>query len=338
MDRQPARRATAAEVARLAGVSQSAVSRCFTPGASVSPAMRARVLEVADRLNYRPNALARGLTTARTDLVGVVMGDLDGPFQPYLFERLTRGLATLGKQSLLIRGDPAADLGGAAMAALDYQVDAVVVTAGSVAAETVRSVMELGTPLLLYGRVVAEDGVDAVCCDNRLGARLAAEALVAAGHRRIAYVAGRAAAFSEQERSAAFREALAELGVPLVAEARGDYGYASGHRAALELLGAAPRPDALFCGNDAMAFGALDAARMALGLRVPDDVSIVGFDDVPMAAWPGYDLTTVRNPVDETVRTLLAMLGRRLADPAAAPVRERPAPELVVRGSARLAP
>ncbi|AWJ88139.1 transcriptional regulator (plasmid) [Azospirillum sp. TSH58] len=330
------RRATAVEVAKLAGVSQSAVSRCFTDGASVSPQMRARVLAAAERLAYRPNAIARSLTTQRTNLVGVVMGDLDGPFQPYLFEALTRGLATLGKQPLLLRGDPADGLGGASMAALDYQVDAVIVTAGSVSPATVRAVMELGAPLLLYGRAVEQDGVDSICCDNRLGAALVAEALVAAGHRRIAYLAGRPTAFSEQERNAAFRAALDGLGVPLAALGQGDYGYDSGYREALRLLGGDPRPDALFCGNDVMAFGALDAARTALGLRVPEDVSIIGFDDVPMAAWPSFALTTVHNPVDGIVTTLMGMLERRLAEPEAGPVLHRPAPRLVRRGSARL--
>ncbi len=330
------KRATAVEVARLAGVSQSAVSRCFTDGASVSPEMRARVLDAAHRLSYRPNAIARSLTTARTNLIGVVMGDLDGPFQPYLFERLTRGLATLGKQPLLIRGGPADGLGAASMAAMDYQVDAVVVTAGSVSPAAIRAVMTLGVPLLLYGRAVEADGVDSICCDNRTGARLVAEALVAAGHRRIAYLAGRPAAFAEQERSAAFREALDALGVPLAAVGQGDYGYDSGFREARALLGAPSRPDALFCGNDAMAFGALDAARTALGLRVPEDVSIIGFDDVPMAAWPSFDLATVRNPVDAIVTTLIGMLERRFAEPDAPPRLHRPLPTLVRRGSARL--
>lgn len=333
-ERRGRRRATAQEVAQLAGVSQSAVSRCFTPGASVSEEMRARVLAAARHLSYRPNAIARSLTTARTDLIGVVMADLDGPFQPYLFEHLTRGLATLGKQPLLVRGTPSDGLGGASMAALDYQVDAIVITAGSVSAAAVDAVKGLGVPLFLYGRV--EAGVDCVCCDNAPGARLVADALVDAGHRRIAYIAGRPTAFAEQERAAGFRAGLAARGVALAAVGQGDYGYESGYRAALALLSADPRPEAIFCGNDAMAFGALDAARTGLGLRVPHDVSVVGFDDVPMAAWPSFALSTVRNPVDSIVDSLLAMLRRRLADPDAVPEVVRAAPTLVRRASARL--
>lgn len=330
------RRVTALEVARLAGVSQSAVSRCFTDGASVSPRMRARVLEAAERLAYRPNAIARSLTTARTDLIGVIMGHLDGPFEPYLFERLTRGLTTLGKQPLLIRGDPVSGLDDALMSALDYQVEAAIVTAGTVSPDTIAAVRALGIPPLLYGRADLADGVDSVCCDNPLGARLVADALVAAGHRRFAYLGGRSTAFSERERRAAFLARLAEHGVTSVAVAGGDYSYDSGFREVSRLLAADPRPDAVFCGNDAMAFGAIDAARTALGLRVPDDVSIVGFDDVPMAAWPSFNLATVRNPLDDVVQALLDLLARRLADLEAEPEVRRVAPTLVRRGSARL--
>lgn len=330
------KRVTATEVARAAGVSQSAVSRCFTDGASVSEKTRARVLEAAERLAYRPNAIARSLTAGRTDLVGVVMGQLDGPFEPYLFERLTLGLARLGKQPLLVRGDPADELAGASMAALDYQVDAVVVTAGTVSQASVRAIRSLGVPMLIYGRAVSDDGVDSICCDNTLGARLVAEALVAAGHRRIAYIAGRPSAFSEIERRASFTCALAEHGLKPVGIGHGNYSYDSGYREALALLSATPRPEALFCGNDAMAFGAIDAARSGLGLRVPEDISVIGFDDVPMAAWPSFNLTTVRNPVDEVVSTLIETLRRRFATPEAPPLLHRPVPALVRRGSARI--
>lgn len=328
------RRVTSFEVARLAGVSQSAVSRSFTEGASVAPETRQRVLEAAQALGYRPNALARGLITNRTGLVGVVMGDLDGPFQPYLFERLTRGLGRLGMQPLLIRGDPTADVGGPSLAALDYQVDAVVVTASSVSATTIDEVTASGVPVVLYGRASAGTLVDGVACDNEAGVRLVADALIAAGHRRIGYLAGRPGAPSEQERGIAFIRALGAHGARLTVRAEGDYSYDSGRRAAHDL--AAARLDALFCGNDAMALGVLDAARHELGLKVPDDLSVIGFDDVPMAAWPSFDLTTVRNPVDDLVVVLLDLLTRRLDRPDAPGEFRRLAPTLVRRGSARL--
>lgn len=328
------RRATSVEVARLAGVSQSAVSRCFTAGASIAPDTREKVMTAARALGYRPNVLARGLVGSRTDLVGVVVGNLDTPFEAFLFDRLTDALAAIGKKPLVVRSDPAGDVARPLLAALDYQVDGVVVLAGGVTRATVDSAKLLGVPLILYGFVTTADLVDCVCCDNAAGARLAADALLASRYRRAAYVTGRSSAFSEGERRAAFLDRMARGGRPVVRVVEGDYSHSGGMRAGLTLLSAADRPDAVFCGNDATAFGVIDAARRRLGLRVPEDVAVIGFDDVPMAAWPGYDLTTVRNPVDAIVAAVRDILARRLADAGEPYVVHRTTPTLIRRGSA----
>lgn len=330
------RRATSNEVARLAGVSQSAVSRCFTNGASIAPETRDRVMAAARALGYRPNALARGLVGSRTDLVGVVVGNLDTPFEAFLFDRLTDALAAIGKKPLVVRGDPAGDVARPLLAALDYQVDGVVVLAGGVTRATVDSAKLLGVPLILYGFVTTADLLDCVCCDNAAGARLVADALLASRYRRTAYVTGRGSAFSEGERRPAFLDRMARGGRPVVQVVAGDYSHAGGVRAGLALLSAPDRPDAVFCGNDATAFGVIDAARSRLGLRVPEDVAVIGFDDVPMAAWPGYDLTTVRNPADEIVAAVRDILARRLVDAGEPYVVHRTTPTLVRRGSAML--
>lgn len=330
------RRATSVEVARLAGVSQSAVSRCFTAGASIAPETRDKVMAAARALGYRPNALARGLVGSRTDLVGVVVGDLGAPFEAFLFARLTDALAAIGKKPLVVRGDPAGDVARPLLAALDYQVDGVIVLAGGVTRATVDAARLLGVPVVLYGFVAADGQADCVCCDNAAGARLVADALLASPYRRVAYVTGRGSAFSESERRAVFMQRMAEGGRPVERVAEGDYSYQGGFRAGLGLLGGPDRPEAVFCGNDATALGLLDVARHRLGLRVPDDLAVIGFDDVPSAAWAGYDLTTVRNPVGEVVTAMLDILERRLARDAGPPVVRRTAPTLVRRGSAWL--
>lgn len=330
------RRATSVEVARLAGVSQSAVSRCFTAGASISPATRDKVMAAARELGYRPNALARGLASNRTDLVGVVAGSFETPFEPYLFDRLTDALVGVGKRPLVVRGNPAVDVARPLLTALDYQVDGIVVMAGGVTRATIDAVKHLGVPIVLYGFVTTTDLVDCVCCDNIAGARLVADALLASTYRRVAYVTGRRSAFSEAERRSAFVARMAEGGRPVDRVVEGDYSYDGGLRAGLELLAGPKRPDAVFCGNDAMAFGVIDAARHRLGLRVPEDLAVIGFDDVPMAGWPGYDLTTVRNPVDEIVTVTLDVLARRLASAPGPYVVHRTTPSLVRRSTARL--
>lgn len=334
--RKERRRATSIEVARLAGVSQSAVSRCFTEGASIAPETRDKVMAAARALGYRPNALARGLVGSRTDLIGVVVGNFDTPFEPFLFDRLTGALARLGKKPLVVQGDPAGDVARPLLGALDYQVDGVVVLAGGVTPATVDAARRLGVPLILYGFVTTADLVDCVCCDNAAGARLVADALLASPYRRVAYVTGRSSAFSETERRSAFVARMAEGGRPVGRVVEGDYTYGGGLRAGLDLLAHPDRPDAVFCGNDASAFGVIDAARHRLGLRVPEDVAVIGFDDVPMAGWAGYDLSTVRNPVDDIVSAAVDLLTRRIGNDPGPFVVHRTAPTLIRRRTALL--
>ncbi len=335
--RRGRRRITSEDVAELAGVSRSAVSRTFTPGASVSAEMRDRVVQAAQELGYRRNALARSLTTNSTDLIAVVMGYLSSQYEPYFLGRLTAGLQRVHKRALLVHVDDSDDVGVPLLEALAYPVEAAVVAAGSISPETAEECMRLGIPLVLSGRALKADGVDAVRCDNHAGARLAADALVRAGHQRIAYIGGKVSIQSEAERSAGLRDGLASHGLAVFAEEQGDFSFESGYRAAVTLLRAQVPPDAIFCCNDAMAMGAMDAARHTLGLRVPDDVSIVGFDDIPMSAWPGFNLTTVRNPVDQAVDNILDLLQRRIGRPHLPPEIRWLRPVMVRRGSARLA-
>ncbi len=335
--RRARRRVTSEDVASQAGVSRSAVSRTFTPGASVSQETRDRVLRAAKELGYRRNALARSLTTNSTDLIAVVMGYLSSQYEPYFFGRLTARLQRMHKRALLVHVDDSDEVGVPLLEALSYPVEGAIVAAGSISPETAEECMRLGIPLVLSGRAIEADGVDAVCCDNFRGAQLAAEALVNAKHKRIAYIGGKATIQAEVERSAGVRDGLAAHGLSLFAEERGDFSFESGYRTALTLLRADQPPDAIFCCNDAMAMGAMDAARHTVGLAVPDDVSIIGFDDIPMAAWPGFNLTTLRNPVDEAVDNILDLLQRRIERPNLPPVIRRIRPVMVRRGSAKLA-
>ncbi len=332
------RRVTSADVAQLAGVSRSAVSRTFTPGASVSTDTRTRVTAAATELGYRRNALAAGLTKNSSDLVALVTRDLSNPFESHLCTFLAANLKESGQRPLLVHALSETDVGPELLDALAYPVAGAIIAGGSVSAKTVTDCMGLGIPIVLSGRVPDTDPVDVVTCDNEAGVRAAVEALVRADHRRIAYIGGPVSLSSEIERSGALQRALAERGQQVHAEAHGDFLFESGYRAALDILRGDRRPDAIFCCNDAMALGAMDAARYSVGLRVPDDLSIVGFDDVPMAAWPSYQLTTVRNPVEELAEELVALLARRIAAPGAPSETRRLRPILVRRSSARLLP
>ncbi|MDO8881569.1 substrate-binding domain-containing protein, partial [Pseudotabrizicola sp.] len=216
--------------------------------------------------------------------------------------------------------------------ALAYQVDGAVIAAGSVNRKLAERCTANGAPIVVVGRVLDGGGADSVCCDNRAGMSMIAERLVTTGRRKIAWIGGRADTFSNVERLEGLTAALAGYGMSLCETRRGDYTTDSGMVQALALLTGPDRPDAISCGNDAMAIGAIAAAHR-LGLRVPEDVGICGFDDIPAAAWEPFCLTTVANPVSETVHAALDLLTRRIAGETGAPSTIRLPPALRIRQS-----
>lgn len=328
-------RITSQDVARLAGVSQATVSRTFSGDRTVSEATREKVLEAAQRLEYKPNAIARSLITQRTNIVGIVMAYLSSPFYPYVLEKFIQELQTSGRQTLVFSAAADQEADAVLPLALEYQVDALIVTSATLSSKMVEECARAGTPVVLFNRSMVGRRVSAVCCDNLEGGRLVADVLLDAGHTRPAYVSGSVNASTNRDRERGFAERLRERGLPLALREQGHYTYESGYAAAQRLLERDDPPDALFCANDITALGALDLARKR-GVRVPDELSVIGFDDIPMAAWAAYDLTTIRQPVDAMIAATLAVLQARLDAPEAAPdIRLIPG-ALVARGSARL--
>ncbi len=327
-------RVTIKDVARTAGVSASAVSRVFTEGASASAETRAKVLAAAEGLGYRPNALARGLVGDRTNLIALVMGRTRNIFDSLLLDTLAESLARRDRRLLVspMLGNDSVDEG--LMSALDYQADAVVVAAGTAPLEISERCTRLGVPIIMMGRVIEASGVDCILGDNRDGARQAADLLVATGCRRIAYLGRGHGAYSDRERRDGLKEALAGHGFELAGEARVNMEEDHGFAAAVALLSRRNRPDAVFCGNDIIAFGVIEAAQ-ALGIRIPDELSVIGFDNLPLADWPSYRLTTVDYPIADTVEAVVERLEQRLATPGLHPIVKRVPTRLVVRETTR---
>jgi DNA-binding LacI/PurR family transcriptional regulator len=334
---------TSFDVARLAQVSQSAVSRAFTSGASVSETTRARVMDAAQKLGYRPNAHARSLITGRSRIIGLVLSYLENLFYPLALQRLAERLQRDGYHVLLfINHNPNAD--ELVTEILQYHVDGIVLAASTLSSALARNCADADIPVVLFNRVMADAGanstqsVSSVRGDNVAGGRALADFLVAGGHRRMAYIAGNEESSTNLERERGFREGLAEAGLHIWARATGNYDFAQARQAALTLF--APgreRPDAVFVASDHMAFAVMDALRFDLGLRVPEDVSVVGFDNVPQAEWGAYRLTTFEQPVEPMVEATVDLLQERLREEGAGPARNVVVPgSLIVRGSARL--
>lgn len=311
-------RATAADVARVAGVNQSTVSRALKGDGKISPETRARVLAAAEKLSYTPNAIARGLTLRRTGMVGLVIAGITSPFQPYVLEMFIRELEAIGRSALVFSPAPSQDVDDLVPTILEYQVDGLIVTSATLSSRRLTEVARRGTPVILFNRTGLGDVASAICCDNVAGGREVADYLLDTGHRRLAYIAGNPDSSTNRDREQGFIHRVWERGAPKPQREQAAYTYESGYDAARRVLARDEPPDAIFCASDITALGAIDGARM-LGVGVPRDISIVGFDDIPMARWPSYALTTVRQPLEPMIRATLEMLQHLLTSAEADP-------------------
>ena len=331
----PRKKTSSNDVARVARVSQSTVSRVFSQSDAVTQKTKDKVLAAARKLGYKPNAIARSLITRRTDIVGIVMADITNPFYPTVLEKLTQRLQSTGRRALLFNVNPDRDVDDTLPLLLQYQVDAIVITSATISSEMTDECVRLGTPVILFNRYVPGVQVSAVSCDNVAGGRLVADLFLDAGHTRLSYISGRKNTSTNLDRENGFSERLRERGHTEWLFEQGEYTYVSGFAAAQRLLRRSDPPDAIFCANDIMAMGALDAAR-ELAIKIPNTLSIIGFDDIPAAAWPAYRLTTIQQPVDQMIDATLEMLEARIKNPDLAPVNLLIPGALIKRCSARI--
>ncbi|WP_424975250.1 LacI family DNA-binding transcriptional regulator [Dinoroseobacter sp. S124A] len=330
-------RITSTDVARAAGVSQSAVSRVFTPGASVSPKTARKVRDAADQLGYRPNVLARSLITGRSKIIGLVVAYLDNQFYPDALERLSTALQDKGYHILIFMASgTGAQVDKVIGELLDYQVDGIITASVGMSDEITARCEAAGIPVVLFNRGQDDPRLSSVTSDNFNGAREVARFLVAGGHGRIAHITGWTGSSTGRDREAGFLAGLADLGRAPCAVLDGHYRRHEAAEAAKALFAMDTPPDAIFVGNDHMAFSVLDALRGPLGLRVPEDVSVVGYDDVPLAEWGAYQLTTWRQPSNRMVSEAVELMLGLIEDPDRPPEKKEITGRLVLRASARV--
>ncbi|MFC3614249.1 LacI family DNA-binding transcriptional regulator [Lutimaribacter marinistellae] len=327
---------TSAQVAKRAGVSQSAVSRVFTPGASASPKTAAKVRKAAAELGYRPNALARAVVSGKSRIIGVVMAYLENQFYPDVLEKLSNALQAKGYHVLVFMAShQAGNIDTVVEEILDYQVDGIIAASVAMSSDLSKRCRAAGVPMVLFNRSQDDPNMSAVTSDNIAGGRKVAEFLVAGDHRKIGYIAGWEGASTQRDREAGFLQGLAEAGVKPFAREVGNFRMDEARDATLRMFADDP-PDAVFVANDHMALAVADCLRFELKLNIPQDVSVVGYDDVPAAAWPAYDLTSVRQPANRMVAETVEILLRKIENPNAAPRKVQIDGPLILRGSARI--
>lgn len=329
--------ATIRDVAERASVSVASVSRVLSGTGPVTEATRSRVLEAARALQYVPHSGARSLSTSKTQTIGVILPDLYGEFFSELIRGMDLAARSLGYHLIVSSSHDDAEEASAAIRSMRGRVDGLIVLSPHLDAANLAAGLAGRTPILLMNGG-ADAGRPSIVVDNHGGAVQAVEHLVATGRRRIAHISGPTGNLEAETRLAGYLEAMARAGLPTTV-VEGAFTQGSGHDAGAELARRPTPPDAVFAGNDIMAVGAMLALQDA-GLRVPEDVAIIGFDDVPIASLVRPGLTTLRIQIAETGRRALERLvrlinaaGQAVADTACEVVR----PELVVRSSSQAA-
>lgn len=336
-DRKRTRAATSIDVARAAGVSQSVVSRAFSLSPGVSPATRERIQQAAAKLGYRHNQLARGLITQRSNLLALVAGALSNSLHLDLIQALSHLAQLRGHRVLLITAPDGQDIDAAIADVLPYMPAGIVVMAGTPSVARVEECKRLGLPLVIVGRDPGETSASWVCCDNEAEAAKVARALLAAGHRHFAFLSSREAGMSfSMARERGFSATVVAAGCAAPTVVNGGSTYEGGHAAASALIGGRKLPEAVFCAGDAIALGFMDAVRRDAAIRVPERLSVVGFDDTPMASWMSYELTTVRQRVDAMAAEAIGIVLDAEAGDASRQQAKLVPGDLIVRRSARL--
>lgn len=329
---------TLKDVADKAGVSRSAVSRAFTEGASVSPEMRRKVMKAAHDLGYSPNALASSLTTGRTKLVGLVSNNFRNPFFLEVFDLFTKGLQNAGLRPLLVNLSDETEPQDSLRMMQQYSVDGVILASSTLPVGFARAFRDAGMPIVhAFGRFSGRPQVHVVGIDNVEAGRMAASTLAARGYRKVTFLAGPESATTTQDRLQGFREEMAlhpEIETDVAFGAA--YSFVAGRTIMLELI-KAPMAEAYFCGDDVLSIGALSALREN-GIRVPEDIGIIGVNDMEMSSWELINLTTIRQPIRPMIRSAVDLMASILYDEDAVPEARLFSCEIVERGTLRPCP
>jgi DNA-binding LacI/PurR family transcriptional regulator len=294
------KKVTAMDVARLAGVSQSSVSRAFSKNSSISPKKKKLILDTAEQLGYQPNAIARGLITNQSRIIGIVMRDIQNPFYPEVLKKFHHQLAKEGYQVMFINSQNNEISENEIYQLFEYSVEGVIITDALLTSSTVEKFTKNGISVVLFNRYAHDSLSNAVVCDNNTAGRKIGEYLLNKGHKNPAFISGPINTSTTVERQHGFRQALASHGISRFLIENGHYTYDGGYQAAERLMNQDKNLDALFCANDISAFGAIDFLKKS-GYRIPEDISVIGFDNVSMSDWSSYSLTTWHQPVDEMV-------------------------------------
>lgn len=303
---------TARDVAKLAGVSQSSVSRVYFEGATVSEKTRKKVLAAAKEIGYRPNEFARSLITNRTKIIGLVMKGIQNPFYPQVLKEFTTSFKNLGYSILFVYTNNDEIQKDDIEILLNYNVAGVIITDASLSLKATEDFKQYKIPLVLFNRKIDSNEFYSVCCNNLEAGKRIAEFLIEKGSLDMVYISGNRDTSTSREREQGFTDILKRNNISFK-KYSSNYTYEGGYKTAKEIIKIKNIPSAIFVANDIMALGVLDALRES-SISIPSDIRVIGFDNIEMSSWPTYNLTTWEQPINDMVNQTVKYLMVEIED------------------------
>ena len=328
---------TASDVAKLAGVSQSTVSRVFIDGSSVSAAAREKVFAAAKELNYRPNAFARSLTTNESKLIGLVFPDSDYPIHMETLQLLSKELQKNGYSAVLIPWELDAQQQHSIPNIFQYRVDGVMAASAQFNTALYEECRDFNIPIVQFARIEEGTKCSSAISDNYSAGKMAARVLVERGAKQPAYLTGDIPAYTNAERLEGFTDELQSLTGQTPCDIQTSYTYEQALEGIRAILSEENHPDAFFCSTDTLAIALMDVARHEFGLSIPEDIQVIGFDDIPQASWLGYQLSTFKQDFNRLAKEAVKLLLNQVQSEDRALVKLMIPVELVDRGTLKKA-
>ena len=298
---------TAKEIAQISGFSQAVVSRAFNPNTPIKKTTREKIQQIAKDNGYRPNAIARSLITNQSNIIGIVVGYLENQFYPLVVQEISKKLQKKNYHLLIFFAQNNEDTDNMVNSMLDYRVDGVIVASVSLSSKMIAQCYNAHIPIVLFNRIIHNSQCSWVETNNTDGARKIAQHLIGLGHTKIAFMAGDENASTSLQREKALIQTLSQHNLKLFKREVGNFDINTTIKATKKLV-KGDMPDAIFAANDYMAIAVIDTLRYELNIRVPEDISVVGFDDVPQSSWGSYQLTTFKQPMNKMIDATLSFL------------------------------
>ena len=334
MNIQKAKLPTSSSVAKLAGVSQSAVSRCFTKGASISNRTKLRVIEAAKKLGYKPQSFStNSLSLDEGGLVGVILPYITNRYYPEVLIELHEALRVSGYRILLITTDDGEELDDNLIQPYLKEKLVAIVSATKPTDAFVENCLAKQIQLIAFNRNWKIPTLSSVACDHKYGGEAAAEHFVNNGHTKIGMVEGPIGSFVSQERCKGFKNYLNNLDKIKLFHERGNFTYEGGLDSANKLL--KNNITALFCADDIMAFGCVDYIKKNTKLNIPEEIEVIGYDDISSANWHSYNLTTIRQPVRQMSKLVTQIIDDNIKDPELEPINHLIQGKFIYRNTTR---